>query len=72
MTINQLIEEQMKYLLLVCAVFALLVAGCGEEAVVRTSPNAHSNVEVKEVGQIELDSILASNDLTLVDFTAVW
>ena len=62
----------MKYLFLVCAALTLLATGCGEDAAVQNAPNAHPNVEVAEVDSQALEATLAANDLTLVDFTAVW
>ena len=71
----------MKYLLSVCALFVLLAVGCGEDAVVDSSspsapsaPAAYSGPpgEVAEVDSEALASTLAANELTLVDFTAVW
>ncbi len=70
----------MKYLLSVCALFALLAAGCGEDAVVdrgssgSSAPAAYSGPpgDVMEVDSDALASALAANELTLVDFTAVW
>ena len=60
----------MKYLMMVCAAFVLLATGCGEEAVVQNK--APAEVEVAEVNKAALTAALAANDLTLVDFTAVW
>lgn len=63
----------MKYLFTVCAVFALLAVGCGEGQVVDSrQPGAGPAAEVMEVDKIALESVLASNQLTLVDFTATW
>ena len=69
----------MKYLLSVCALFALLAAGCGEAVVDRGSssssaPAAYSGPpgDVMEVDSDALASALAANELTLVDFTATW
>ena len=70
----------MKYFMMVCAAFVLLATGCGEEAVVQNKPPAEAKpsveakppIEVMEVDKAELESTLASNKLTLVDFTAVW
>ncbi len=67
----------MKYLLSVCALFALLALGCGEEAVVDNAPAAPAAYdgaagEVMEVDKDALASALAANELTLVDFTATW
>jgi len=63
----------MKYLLTVCAAFALLAVGCSEGRVVdNRQPGATSTAEVTEVDKAALGSALASNQLTLVDFTATW
>lgn len=68
----------MKYLLSVCALFALLALGCGEEAVVDNVPPVSSAAyngppgEVMELDKDALASALAANELTLVDFTATW
>ena len=59
----------MKYLLSVCALFALLCIGCGEE-----TGTAYSGPpgDVVQVDSDTLASALAANELTLVDFTATW
>ena len=68
----------MKYLLSVCALFALLAVGCGEDVVVNSSdpsapaPYSGPPGDVMEVDSEALTSTLAANELTLVDFTAVW
>ena len=66
----------MKYLLSVCAMFALLAVGCGEDTVVDNGGNAGAYTgppgDVVEVDKDALDSALAANELTLVDFTATW
>ena len=62
----------MKYLFLMCATFALLATGCGEESVVQRPPQVDSTGQVTEVDKDALDSALAANQLTLVDFTATW
>ena len=61
----------MKYLLLVCAALALLTTGCGEETVVQDI-STFEKVEIVEVDKDALASVLATNDLTLIDFTATW
>ena len=61
----------MKYLFLMCATFALLATGCGEDSVVQR-PQVDSSGQVTEVDKDALDSALAANQLTLVDFTATW
>ena len=66
----------MKYLLSVCALFALLAVGCGEDtAVVDRSGSSSSSAppgDVTEVDNDALASALAASELTLVDFTATW
>ena len=61
----------MKYLLMACAMLTLLATGCGDDAVVQENP-ALKKVEINEVDKDTLTSVMASNELTLVDFTATW
>ena len=58
----------MKYLLSVCALFALLCIGCGEGATTATY-NGPSG-KVMEVDRDALASTFAANELTVVDFTS--
>ena len=68
----------MKYLLSVCALFALLAVGCGEDVVVNSSdpsapaPYSGPPGDIVEVDSEALASALAANELTLVEFTATW
>lgn len=61
----------MKQLFMACALFALLATGCGEE-VGNSSTSSHDGGEVMEVNKDALESAIAANSLTLVDFTATW
>ena len=61
----------MKYLMMVCAAFALLATGCGEEAAVQNI-TPKPPIDVKVVDSNELSSVLDANELTLIEFTADW
>jgi hypothetical protein len=77
----------MRALLFSLSLFAILAVGCekpaevgkdapaksgGDTAVTEKAEKAGDGLKLDEVDAEGLEAVLASNDITLLDFTAVW
>ena len=59
--------------LLLFSMLLVLAAGCGDAGVAeKDSSSSATGIHLDQVDAVGLESVLAANGMTLIDFTAEW